>query len=68
MSVELMCNPPLEDVAAETRDIYLAETKSLYESLRNRARILTEYLNSMKNVRSQEVEGAMYAFPSVQFS
>jgi alanine transaminase len=29
---------------------------------------VSKYLNEMVNVKSQEVEGAMYAFPSVTFT
>ena len=45
MSVEMMCNPPLEGVAPETREKYISETKALFGSLKNRAKILTKYLN-----------------------
>jgi len=34
-------------------------------SLKARALIVDKALNEMKNVKSNEVEGAMYAFPSV---
>lgn len=30
--------------------------------------MVTRELNSMKNIHSNEVEGSMYAFPSVKFS
>ena len=46
----------------------MAEHKALFESLKYRAKIVTNYLNSMTNVNCQEVEGAMYAFPSIKFS
>ena len=68
MSVEMMCNPPVEGVSEETRTQYLSERKALFDSLKNRAKLVTKYLNSMRNVHSQEVEGAMYAFPSIKFS
>ena len=68
MSVEMMCNPPIEGVSEETRTQYLSERKALFDSLKNRAKLVTKYLNSMRNVHSQEVEGAMYAFPSIKFS
>lgn len=29
---------------------------------------MTKILNEMTNIKSNEVEGAMYAFPSVKFS
>ena len=66
--VDCMVNPPVEGVSNQTKDTYLAEKKALFESLKYRAKIVTKYLNSMVNVKSNEVEGAMYAFPSVKFS
>jgi alanine transaminase len=66
--VDCMVNPPLEGVSQETREKYLSEKNALLESLKYRAKIVTNYLNSMVNVSCQEVEGAMYAFPSVKFS
>jgi alanine transaminase len=36
--------------------------------LKYRAKLVTKALNGMKNIHSQEVEGAMYAFPSIKFS
>ena len=66
--VDCMVNPPIEDVTQETKEKFLAEKKVLFESLKLRAKIVTKYLNSMRNVKSNEVEGAMYAFPCVTFS
>ena len=42
--------------------------KALFDSLKQRAAMVTRELNQMKNIRSNEVEGAMYAFPSITFS
>lgn len=33
-----------------------------------RAQIITEELNKMKNIKCNEVEGAMYAFPRIFFT
>lgn len=33
-----------------------------------RAKLMTETFNGMDNVTSNEIEGAMYAFPNVAFS
>jgi len=38
------------------------------ESLKYRSQIVSKYLNEMVNVKCQEVEGAMYAFPTITFS
>jgi aspartate/methionine/tyrosine aminotransferase len=66
--VDCMVNPPLEGVSKATKDKFEAEYKGLLESLKYRAKIVTKYLNSMTNVKCQEVEGSMYAFPSITFS
>lgn len=68
MSVEMMCNPPVEGVSEETKKKYLDETKVLFDALKIKAKLVTTYLNSMKNIHCQEVEGSMYAFPSIKFS
>lgn len=68
LTVELMVNPPTSGVSEETKTTFLAEYKSIYDSLKSRARLVTKELNEMKNIHSQEVEGAMYAFPAIKFS
>jgi len=50
--VELLVNPPLHDVAEQTKANYLKEVKALYESLKSRARLVTVRLNQMKNIKS----------------
>lgn len=66
--VDCMVNPPIEGVSKETKEKYETEFKALFESLKYRASIVTKYLNNMTNMSSAEVEGAMYAFPTVKFS
>lgn len=68
MMVELMVNPPIHGVSAETKSKFETEYKALFESLKYRAKLVTKALNSMRNISCQEVEGAMYAFPSIKFS
>jgi alanine transaminase len=68
MMVDLMVNPPVRDVAPETKKEFEKEKSDLLASLKKRAKIVTESLNKMKNINCQEVEGAMYAFPSVKLS
>lgn len=63
-----MVNPPVKDVAPETKKEYEKERADILNSLKKRAKIVTESLNKMKNINCQEVEGAMYAFPSVKLS
>lgn len=66
--MDLMVNPPLEGVSPDTKEKYLSEIHFILESLKYRAKIVTKYLNQMVNVKCNEVEGAMYAFPSITFS
>ena len=68
LMVELMVNPPVSGVSDATKTKFQTEYKALYDSLKYRARLVTKALNEMKNIHCQEVEGAMYAFPSVKFS
>ena len=55
LALEIMVNPPLEGVAPETKEKYLSESKALLNSMKERACIVTKYLNSMKNIHAQEV-------------
>ena len=66
--VDLMCNPPLSNVSEKTKSQYQSEYKALFDSLKKRAQLVTTALRSMKNITSNEVEGAMYAFPQIKFS
>ena len=67
--VDLMVNPPKKGTnAEEIVKQYELEKQGLFSSLRNRAKIVTEYLQKMKNVTCNEVEGAMYAFPRLHLS
>lgn len=68
LTVELMVNPPTEGVSPSTKAKFEVEYKAIYESLKYRAKLVTEALNSMRNIHCQEIEGAMYAFPSIKFS
>uniref|UniRef100_A0A0A0KTK6 Aminotransferase class I/classII large domain-containing protein n=1 Tax=Cucumis sativus TaxID=3659 RepID=A0A0A0KTK6_CUCSA len=60
----LMVNPPKPgDISY---DQYISESKGILESLRRRARIMTDGFNSCKNVVCNFTEGAMYSFPQIQ--
>ena len=43
----------------------LPEVTSIKDSYRNKAKMTTEVLNSMENVKCNKVTGAMYAFPRI---
>ena len=55
-------------MSEQTKAQYQSEVKALYDSLRQRANMVTLALNQMENISCNEVEGAMYAFPQVKFS
>ncbi|XP_022984955.1 glutamate--glyoxylate aminotransferase 2-like [Cucurbita maxima] len=60
----LMVNPPKPgDISY---DHYSRESKGILESLRRRARIMTDGFNSCKNVVCNFTEGAMYSFPQIR--
>uniref|UniRef100_A0A2P2MNF5 alanine transaminase n=2 Tax=Rhizophora mucronata TaxID=61149 RepID=A0A2P2MNF5_RHIMU len=60
----LMVNPP------KPRDIsygkFVRESQDILESLRRRARIMTDGFNSCRNVVCNFTEGAMYSFPQIR--
>ena len=59
----LMVNgPKLGDVSYESHE---AEKEAIFESLKRRAKIATDGLNSISGFSCQEAQGAMYAFPKV---
>lgn len=69
MAVHLMVNPPEKGVeSAACVDQYLKEHNSVKYGLKERAKLLSDTFNSMKNVTCTEIQGAMYAFPQIHFS
>ncbi|EPS68501.1 hypothetical protein M569_06265, partial [Genlisea aurea] len=60
----LMVNPPKPgDISY---DKFITESKGILESLRRRARIMTDGFNSCRNIVCNFTEGAMYSFPQIQ--
>jgi alanine transaminase len=68
--VDLMINPPSQKMgeSAETVESFRAEADKLSQSLKRRANVAYTALNSMENVSSNPVEGALYALAKVDFS
>ena len=61
-------NPPNhQNASEETVHKYNSEVNSIKEDLKAKAIIITNKLNSIPNVKCQEIEGAMYAFPRIFF-
>lgn len=59
----LMVNPLKPgDISYEK---FISESKGILESLRRRARIMTDGFNSCRNVVCNFTEGAMYSFPQI---
>lgn len=69
LALDLLVSPPSKDnCSPETIELYEKEYHNLHNSLKKRAKIVTEYFNKMTNASCKEVQGAMYAFPSLKFS
>lgn len=70
LMMDLKVNPPSKKMGEsdETIEAYNSEVHTLLTSLKTRAVRCSEMLNRFDNVTSNEVEGAMYAFPSIKLS
>lgn len=63
---ELMVNPPKEGVnSPEVVAKHKKEVDLVFGGLKKRSLLLTEKLNSIPGVKTNEIEGALYAYPSV---
>ena len=62
--VGLMVTPP--QPGEESYDLFQKETTQIYDGLCRRARHATAALNAIPGISSAEIEGAMYAFPSIR--
>jgi aspartate/methionine/tyrosine aminotransferase len=60
---DLMLRPPRQ--GEESFASYKAEYDSIYQSLKRRAVTLVKQLNAIEGIKSNPIEGAMYAFPSL---
>eukprot|EP01036_Dinobryon_divergens_P027210 gene27210-35941_t len=63
VALGLMVNPPKP--GDFSYDQYRSEKDSLIDSLKRRARMITDAFNSLEGVVCQETEGAMYSFPRI---
>jgi alanine transaminase len=63
VTVGLMVNPPSPgDVSYDT---YVSERDGILSSMSRRATLLAQALNKLEGVSCNEIEGAMYAFPTI---
>jgi len=66
IAMEVMCNPPDYTTASkETADKYAAEKQAICTMLATKAKLVVNTLNSIKGIKCQPIEGAMYALPRV---
>ncbi|XP_074616609.1 alanine aminotransferase 2-like isoform X1 [Acropora palmata] len=59
----LACNPPKP--GDESYERFLKESTGIQESNKKKAKLTTEILNSLENVKCNEVSGSIYAFPRI---
>ncbi|GME84469.1 unnamed protein product [Ambrosiozyma monospora] len=64
--VELMVNPPKK--GDPSYELYEKERTFIFNSLKERSRLLYAAFNEMEGVSCQEPEGAMYCFPNIELS
>jgi alanine transaminase len=64
--MDLLVNPPQKDTCSnDTVKQYQQEVKAISDDLKEKALMIYKKLNTMKNFKCNEIEGAMYAFPSI---
>lgn len=63
LTVGLMVNPPKP--GDESYDLYVQERDAILSSMKRRAQVMSRALNGMTGVSCNEIEGAMYAFPTI---
>ena len=64
--MDLLINPPTLETASEpTVKKYFDEVERNSSALKEKANIIYEKLNSFKYIKCNEIEGALYAFPSI---
>ena len=63
VALGMMVNPPRP--GDPSYPLFKSEKEALIESLRRRARLITDAFNNMEGVVCQETDGAMYSFPKI---
>jgi len=64
--MDLKVRPPTKENASQaTVDHYNKEVTGLLTELKTKANLLEQRLNSMKGMKTNPIEGAMYGFPSI---
>ena len=66
--MDLLINPPNKDTCDDaTLRKYNDEVSRNFEALKEKANLIYKKLNTIRNFKCNEIEGAMYAFPSITF-
>lgn len=67
LAVGLMVNPPKKGRESDAVvEQYYQEKNEIFTGLKTRAKMVTEKLNKNPYISCTEVEGAMYAFPTIK--
>jgi len=69
IATHLMVDPPqTARESDECVELYQKECDIVFQGLKERATLLTQTFNEMKQITCTEIEGAMYGFPRIHFS
>ena len=63
VALGIMVNPPKP--GEPSYPLFIKEKEGLIESLKRRARLITDAFNGLEGVDCQETDGAMYSFPKI---
>ncbi|KAF2900087.1 hypothetical protein ILUMI_06102 [Ignelater luminosus] len=63
--IEPFVRPP--EKGEPSYDLFIKEKEDILNSLKVRAKLIVETLNSFEGITCNEVQGAMYAFPRIRF-
>lgn len=68
IAMDLLINPPNHQTCSELTVIkYNEEVSRNFNDLKEKANLIYQKLNTISNFKCNEIEGAMYAFPSIHF-
>ena len=69
IATNLMVDPPhIGRESTQCLDLYNSEATKIFDGMKERAKLLTNTFNDMKQITCTEIEGAMYGFPRLHFS
>lgn len=66
VALELALHPPKP--GGESFELFVKERDGIQAALKRKAKLIDKTLNKMENILCNDVEGALYAFPSITFS